>query len=63
MDVVDDSKFFQTMVDLGYNKETYTYTAGCVDRANLYINFFGYSREKAVKASLMSEGLYCPNDL
>ncbi len=60
---MDSSKFYQTMVDLGYNKETYAYAAGCVDKANLYINKYGYSNKKAVKTSLMSEGLYCPNDL
>lgn len=57
-------EFYDIMIDeLRYNKGTYAYASNCLEKANNFIADYGYDKTKAVKTSLMSEGLYCPQDL
>lgn len=58
------AEFYDIMVNtLKYEKRTYAYAYECLDKANSYILNYGYNKVKAVKTSLMSEGLYSPQDL
>lgn len=61
---MNQTEFYDIMINtLKYDKRTYAYTQECLDKANDYVINYGYNKDKAVKTSLMSEGLYCPQDL
>ncbi len=59
--MIDLKEFREIFLALGYDKGTYAYTAGVLEKANERL-LSGYSKEKAVKSALNSEGLYCPKD-